>query len=53
MDEVVLVIAADEEDARAPMQLRDELDEAGAPVAGLFVNRVSVDAPAFLRGALP
>ncbi|HEY1753629.1 MAG TPA: sugar kinase [Caulobacteraceae bacterium] len=51
MDEVVLVVAADEADARAPAQLRDELEAAGAPVAGLFVNRVALDAPAFLRGA--
>jgi hypothetical protein len=53
MDEVVLVVAADERDAAAPAQLRDELDAAGAHCAGLFVNRVQVDAPGFLRGAIP
>jgi hypothetical protein len=53
MDEVVLVVAADERDAAAPMQLRDDLEAAGATCAGLFVNRVEVDAPAFLRGAIP
>jgi hypothetical protein len=53
MDDVVLVVAADERDAAAPAQLRDELDAAGAHCAGLFVNRVQVDAPGFLRGAIP
>jgi hypothetical protein len=52
MDEVVLVVAADEADARAPARLRDDLDDAGAPVAGLFVNRVQIDTPGFLRGAI-
>ena len=51
MDEVVLVLAADETDTRAPTRLRDELDAAGANVAGLFVNRVEVEASTFLRGA--
>ncbi len=53
MDEVVLVVAADETDHRAPVQLRDDLDAAGAHCAGLFVNRVQVDAPGFLKGAIP
>jgi len=43
---------ADEADARAPARLRDDLDDAGAPVAGLFVNRVQIDMPGFLKGAL-
>jgi len=53
MDEVVLVVAADERDTAAPADLRDELDAAGANCAGLFVNRVQVEAPGFLRGAIP
>jgi hypothetical protein len=53
MDEVVLVVAADEGDAGAPAQLRDALADAGANLAGLFVNRVQVAAPRFLRGAIP
>lgn len=51
MDEVVLVVAADEGDAAAPARLRDELAEAGARCAGLFVNRVRAETPPFLRGA--
>jgi len=53
MDAVVLVVAADEGDAGAPALVRDALAEAGANVAGLFVNRVQVTAPQFLRGAIP
>ena len=51
MDEVVLVVAADEADHRAPVQLRDELEAVGARCAGLFVNRVQLVSPGFLRGA--
>ena len=53
MDDVVLVVAADEGDARAPAELRDDLVASGAQVAGLFVNRVRIEPPAFLRGAAP
>jgi Mrp family chromosome partitioning ATPase len=53
MDAVVLLVAADEGDAAAPALVRDALAEAGANVAGLFVNRVQVAAPQFLRGAIP
>ncbi|HEX3406884.1 MAG TPA: sugar kinase [Caulobacteraceae bacterium] len=53
MDQVVLVVAADETDHRAPIQLRDDLEAAGAHCAGLFVNRVQIDAPGFLKGAIP
>ena len=52
MDQVVLVVAADEGDAAAPAALRDALTDAGAQLAGLFVNRVQVSAPQFLRGAI-
>ena len=53
MDDVVLVVAADEGDARAPAELRDDLAAAGARCAGLFVNRVRIEPPGFLRGAAP
>jgi hypothetical protein len=53
MDDVVLVVAADENDARAPAELRDDLIEAGGRCSGLFVNRVRIGTPGFLRGAAP
>jgi hypothetical protein len=53
MDDVVLVVAADEGDARAPADLRDELAAVGAHCSGVFVNRVRVEPPRFLRGAAP
>jgi Mrp family chromosome partitioning ATPase len=53
MDDVVMVVAADEGDAAAPALVRDELAAAGANLAGIFVNRVQVAAPTFLRGAIP
>lgn len=53
MDQVVLVVAADETDHRAPVQLRDDLEAVGAHCAGVFVNRVQIDAPGFLKGAIP
>ena len=52
MDQVVLVVAADETDHRAPVQLRDDLEAAGAHCAGVFVNRVRIVAPDFLKGAI-
>ena len=51
MDEVVLVVAADEADHRAPVQLRDDLEAVGARCSGVFVNRVQLETPGFLRGA--
>lgn len=53
MDDVVMVVSADDSDVRGPVQLRDALADAGARCAGVFVNRVQVEAPPFLRGALP
>ncbi|HUZ11972.1 MAG TPA: sugar kinase [Caulobacteraceae bacterium] len=53
MDAVVLVIAADEGDARAPGDLRDALTAAGGHCAGLFFNRTQVQRPRFLGGAAP
>jgi Mrp family chromosome partitioning ATPase len=53
MDDVVLVVAADEHDPRAAAELRDQLGAAGARCSGLFVNRVRLETPGFLRGAAP
>jgi len=53
MDEVVLVVAADEGDVRAPGAVRDALGEAGVRPAGLFFNRAQLEAPAFLGGLAP
>jgi len=53
MDEVVLVLSADHADVRASGQLRDAVIDAGGRCAGLFCNRVALEAPRFLRGALP
>ena len=50
MDAVVLVVAADHADTRAPVHLRDALAEAGGHCAGVFVNRVRVAAPRLRRG---
>jgi Mrp family chromosome partitioning ATPase len=50
MDAVVLVVAADHADTRAPVYLRDAVAEAGGHCAGVFVNRVRVAPPRFLRG---
>jgi Mrp family chromosome partitioning ATPase len=49
MDETVLVVATDEADTRAPVKLRDDITGAGGRVAGLFVNRVAVEPPSFLK----
>ncbi len=53
MDDVVLVVAAEESDVGASVELRDDLAAAGARCAGLFLNRVRVEPPGFLRGAAP
>jgi Mrp family chromosome partitioning ATPase len=53
MDEVILVVAADQGDVRASGELRDTLVEAGARCAGLFFNRVQAEGPGFARGARP
>ncbi|HEY3797776.1 MAG TPA: sugar kinase [Caulobacteraceae bacterium] len=51
MDAIVLVVAADEGDARAPTDLRDALTDAGGHCAGLFVNRVRIGEAGAKRGA--
>ena len=43
----------DQADVRAPARLRDALQTAGGSCAGLFLNRATVETPAFLRGVLP
>ena len=47
-----MVVAADEEDVRAPALMRDALTGAGADVAGLFFNRATVEQPPFARAFL-
>jgi Mrp family chromosome partitioning ATPase len=53
MDQVVIVVAADHGAVSGPVQLRDDLADAGARLAGLFVNQVQASAPPILRGAAP
>jgi hypothetical protein len=53
VDDVVLVVAADEPDVRAPALLRDAVIEAGGHCAGLFFNRQTVVAPGFIKAILP
>jgi hypothetical protein len=50
MDAVVLVVAADEADARGPTWLRDAVANAGGACAGLFFNRMRLAGPRFLGG---
>jgi Mrp family chromosome partitioning ATPase len=52
MDEVVLVVAADEGDVRAPGAVRDALAAAGVRPAGLFFNRAQLETPSFMGGGL-
>jgi Mrp family chromosome partitioning ATPase len=53
MDFTVLVVAADEGDAAAPMALKDSILGAGGRCAGLVFNRAQVQPPGFLRSILP
>jgi hypothetical protein len=53
LDELVLVVAADEPDVRSPAQLRDAIGDAGGHCAGLFFNRQTVRTPGFIRSILP
>jgi len=46
--DLVLVLALRDEEGRG-----DDLAAVGANCAGLFVNRVRVEPPGFLRGAAP
>ena len=53
MDQIVLVVSAQQADVRPPALLRDALASAGGQCAGLFFNQASVQPPAFLRAILP
>jgi Mrp family chromosome partitioning ATPase len=53
VDDVVLVVAADEPDVRAPAVLRDAVQDAGGHCAGLFFNRQTVATPGFIKAMLP
>lgn len=53
MDDTVLVVAADEKQVKAPAMLRDAVGDAGGRVAGVFMNRTTVETPRFLKGLLP
>jgi hypothetical protein len=52
MDEVILVVDAEQGDLRASGRLRDAVTEAGGHCAGLFCNRVGVDWPEQRRRVL-
>jgi hypothetical protein len=49
MDQTVMVVAADQIDVRAPVQLRDAIAAAGGKVAGVFFNRAALPEPRFLK----
>ena len=49
MDQTVLVVAAEQSEVQAPAALRDAIGEAGGQVAGLFLNRTTVEPPGFLK----
>lgn len=53
MDQTVLVVAADDPDVRSPARFRDSLGAAGGKVAGVFLNRTTVEPPAFMKALLP
>lgn len=53
VDQTVLVVAADEADAKPPALLRNALLSSGGEVGGLFFNRSTVDPPGFLKAVLP
>ena len=53
MDTNVLVVAADNTDAAAPVHLRDAVERAGGRCAGVVFNRAPAEPPAFLRALLP
>ena len=48
-DQTVLVVAADQADTQAPRRLSEAISQAGGTVSGLFLNRVTVEAPKFLK----
>ncbi|MHB8530363.1 MAG: sugar kinase [Caulobacteraceae bacterium] len=52
MDEIVLVLAADQPDFAATSRLREAVLAAGGQVSGLFLNRATVQTPPFLKAVL-
>ena len=52
MDATVMVLAADGADAAGPAALKTAIAGAGGRLAGVFVNRVDVEPPAFLKSVL-
>lgn len=53
VDQTVLVVAADEAEVQPPARLRDAILAAGGEIAGLFLNRATVEAPPFLKAMRP
>lgn len=53
MDATVLVMAADAGQAHEPAILKGALQAAGGRVAGLFLNKVEIEPPAFLKAVMP
>lgn len=52
VDTTVLVVAADQREARAPGLLRDALAASGGRCAGLVFNRARIEPPRFLKALL-
>jgi hypothetical protein len=53
MDSTVLVVAADQGDAAAPLALKRAILAAGGRCAGLVFNRAELEPPGFLSKILP
>jgi Mrp family chromosome partitioning ATPase len=53
MDATVLVLAADAGQAHEPAILKGALQGAGGRIAGLFLNKVEIEPPAFLKAVMP
>lgn len=49
MDDILLVVAADEADTQAPAVLRDQLAAAGGKVAGVVLNNAPPEPPRVIR----
>lgn len=52
VDASVLVVAADDGDAAGPSSLKAAINGAGGRCAGVFVNRVSIEPPGFMKAVL-
>ncbi len=53
VDCTVMVVAADEGDARGPAALREAIEQAGGRCAGIVFNRARITPPSFLKAILP